>query len=60
MLGKKSKKKDIKKRWKAKAIVVKRQKARKEISSFSKKENESDIRNNIDLNQTKDKDPLQL
>lgn len=47
-------------RRKAKAITSKQYRARGGISLSSEKKDESDTRNNIDLDQVNDKYPLQL
>lgn len=57
---KKQKKEEIVERWKVKTLGAKWRKARKRISFSNEKENESDIKDNIDLNQANNKYQLQL
>lgn len=54
------KKEEMKERQKAKAITIKLQEVREKMSSFNKEEDESDIRNDTDLDQIENKYLLQL
>ena len=55
---KRQKKEEMKKKQKAKAMTVKRCRARGGMGSFIKKEDESDSGNDTNPDQTKDKYPL--
>lgn len=54
------KKEEMKEKQKAKAITIKLQGVRERMSSFNKEEDESDIRNDTDLDQIENKYLLQL
>ena len=54
------KKEKIKERRKAEVMAAKRHRARGRMSSSDKKEHESDTGNNTDLDQAKNKYPLQI